>query len=176
MKKFCDFFTDPARLGLLLAFASAAALAFAYTMQYGFNHLPCHLCYEQRKPYMLAIAFGVLAFAAAKTKTRLAFPFLLLAGVCFLVDMGIAGFHFGTEQKWWPLAAGCGGEGAIPDPDLSMAELMKYFENRPIVRCDVPGWVFLGISMTGWNFLYASVLALFTFFHAIRGRNYGKKA
>ena len=67
------------------------------------------------------------------------------------------------------IGPGCGGEGAIPDPNLSMDELMKYFENRPIVRCDVPGWVFLGLSMTGWNFLYATGFAAFTFYHVIKG-------
>lgn len=169
MKKLCDYFCNHRNLGLLVAAASAGALGFAYTMQYVFNKLPCHLCYEQRKPYMVIIALGLLAAVIAKAKPRVSFALLLLSGVALLVGTGIAGFHFGTEMKWWPLAAGCGGEGAIPDPNLTMEELMEYFKNRPIVRCDVPGWVFLGISMTGWNFLYTTGLAAFTFFHAIKG-------
>lgn len=169
MKKLVAIFSNHRNLGLLVAAGGSAALGFAYTMQYVFNKLPCHLCYVQRKPYFVVIALGILAALLARKFPRVTFALLLLAGCALLVDMGIAGFHFGTEMKWWPLLDGCGGEGAIPDPNLSMDELMKYFENRPIVRCDVPGWVFLGLSMTGWNFLYATGFAAFTFYHAIKG-------
>lgn len=176
MKKLCDYFRDPAHLAVLLLAASIGALAFALTMQYGFNKWPCHLCYLQRAPYKFAIVLSVLSFIAAKKAPRFALPFLLMTGLCFVAGMGISGFHFGTEMKWWPLLDGCGGEGAVPDPSLSMQELMDYFKDHPIVRCDVPCCVFLGLSMTGWNFLYSTALAAFTFFHAIKGRTYGQKA
>ncbi|HYD18702.1 MAG TPA: disulfide bond formation protein B [Patescibacteria group bacterium] len=176
MKKLCDVFANPARLALFLALASMGALAFALTMEYAFNKLPCHLCYLQRQPYKFAIVLALLALVSSKKAPRLAVPFLLLTGLCFLVDMAIAGFHFGTEMKWWPLASGCGGEGASPPLGSSVEELKRYLENRPIVRCDVPGWVFLGISMTGWNFIYATGLALTTFYFTLKGRCHGKKA
>lgn len=176
MKKICDFFCDFRNLGLLVAAASAAALAFAWTMQYGFNFQPCQLCYMQRKPYMVAVGLGLLAALFSQKAPRAAFVTLVFASLAFMVDMSVAGFHFGTEQGWWPLLEGCGGGQTLPPIDTSIEDLMKIYEERPIVRCDVPGWMFLGLSMTGWNFLYASGLALFTLFHAIMGRRNVDKA
>lgn len=169
MKKICAFFCNHRNLGLLLSGASAAALAFAYTMEYVFNKLPCNLCYEQRKPYMVIIILGLLAAALAKKFPKVTFGLILLSVAALGYGTYTAGFHFGTEQHWWPLKEGCGGENVVPDPDMPLEDLIKYMQNRPIIRCDVPGWVFLGISMTGWNFLYSTGLILFTLFHAIKG-------
>lgn len=174
MKKICDFFCDFRNLGLLVAALSAVALAFAWTMEYGFNRLPCHLCLVQRKPYILAFIFGVLAALAARKFPRASFVLLMYGGIAFLSTLGVAAFHFGTEQGWWPLLTGCM-QADPPDPNFTMEELMEYFRNRPIVRCDVPGWSFLGLSMTGWNFLYALGCSAFTIFHAITGRRNAEK-
>jgi disulfide bond formation protein DsbB len=170
MKKICDFFCNPRNLALFVAGASLLALCSAWIMQYGFDILPCHLCYMQRRPYLGNIALGLLSFLAAWKYPRAAFALLLLAGFVFLVNSGLAFYHFGTEQKWWPLGEGCGGEGNAPPLGLSLEELQEYFRNRPMVRCDVPGFVLFGISLTGYNFLLSTFLAAFTFFHAIKGR------
>jgi disulfide bond formation protein DsbB len=34
---------------------------------------------------------------------------------------------------------------------MSGADLLKAVMNAPIVRCDVPQWRFLGVSLAGWN-------------------------
>jgi disulfide bond formation protein DsbB len=166
MKKTCDFFRDFRNLGLFVAGASIAALGSALVMQYGFNILPCHLCEMQRKPYWATIALGLLAAIASRKSRRAAFALLLLAGAAFVVNMGISFYHFGTEQKWWPLTVGC--VGSLPE-GASVEELRKYLENRPIVRCDIPGWTLFGISLTGYNFLLSTALAAFTFYHAVKG-------
>lgn len=169
MKKLSDIFSRPLNLALFVAAVSIIALGSALIMQYQFNILPCHLCYEQRKPYWATIPLGILAALLAKKWPRASLALLLLAGAAFLVNMGISFFHIGVEQKWWNGLVGCGGEGATLPEGASIEELKKYLANRPIVRCDVPGFVLFGISLTGYNFLLSTFMTVFTFFHTIKG-------
>lgn len=168
MKKFCDFFCNHRNLGLLVAAASAGALCFAWILQYGFHKLPCPLCYMQRYPYMVNFFVGLLAAILTKKFPRAAFAVLLLAGVTFAVNIGISFFHVGVEHDWWPGLSTCGG-GVAPPEGATMEEMMKYFENAPIVDCKVAGWRLFGISMTEQNFMLSVFLTVFTFFHAIKG-------
>ena len=46
------------------------------------------------------------------------------------------------------------GQGAVPQ-STTPAELQKLIEAAPVVPCDVPAWEMFGISMAGYNFLYA---------------------
>lgn len=155
-------------LALLICAASVGALAFAYTAQYGFNLQPCILCLYQRKPYFAVIALSLLAAFFADRKPRTAFALLLLSGAAFVVGMGIAGFHTGVENGWWKGLDACG-DAALPE-NATLEQMQEYIMNRPIVRCDVAGWKFLGISMTGYNFMLSTALAAFTFFFALRKR------
>ncbi len=171
MKKNRDLFLVPRNLAILVVVTSAFALGFAWTAQYGFDILPCHLCYEQRKPYMLNVLLGLLAHLLAKPAPKAAFILLLLAALSFLGDAGIAAFHVGVERGWWEGLTTCGGDGAIADfTKMTPEEMKAYFDHRPIVRCDVPGWVLFGLSMTTYNFMYATALAVFTFFYTLKGR------
>jgi disulfide bond formation protein DsbB len=169
MKKISDFFCQQRNLGLLVAAASAGAIGFAWTLQYGFNKLPCPLCYYQRYPYFANIAIGLLAVVLAKTSPRLAFLLLLLAATVFTASAGVAVFHIGVEHGWWEGLSTCGA-GIGPPANATIEELKEYFKNTPIVDCRVPGWSLLGVSMTEQNFLYSLFLSFFTFFHAIKGR------
>jgi disulfide bond formation protein DsbB len=118
---------------------------------------------------MAIIVLGLLAAALAKKFPKVTFGLLLLSVAALVYGSYTAAFHFGTEQQWWPLNEGCGGENVVPDPDMPIEELIKYMQDRPIIRCDVPCCIFLGISMTGWNFLYSTGLIVFTLFHSIKG-------
>lgn len=170
MKKLCDFFCDHRNLSLFVAGASIVVLGTALIMHYGFNILPCHLCYLQRKPYWATIALGILGFLGAKKAPRATFVLLLLAGATFLYGAGMAFFHTGVEHGWWETLKGCGGEGATLPANATVEELKEYLKNRPIVDCRVPGFKLLGFSLTEYNLLGSTVLSLFTFFHAIKGR------
>lgn len=173
MKKICDFFCNLQYLGLFVAGASILALGSALVMEHQFNILPCALCLKQRIPYWFTIALGGAAFIVGRKQPRAAFFLLLLAGGAFLANMGISFYHFGTEQKWWPLSAGC--LGTLPE-NATVEELREYLANRPVVRCDIPGWTLFGISLTGYNFLLSTFLAAFTFFHAFKGYKRAAKA
>ena len=169
MKKICDYFCDLRHLALFVAGVSIFSLGSALVMQYGFNILPCHLCYEQRKPYWATIALGFAAWAAFKKSPKATFILLLLSGAAYAANIGISFFHIGVEQGWWKGLIGCGGEGATLPENATIEQLKEYLKNRPIVQCDIPGFVLFGISLTTYNFMLSVFLTVFTFFHAIKG-------
>ena len=143
-----------------------AALCIAWIAQYGFNLAPCELCYWQRYGYYAAIAIGLVTIfqRAGSGARRVGVSLLTLA---FLVTAGVAIFHVGVEQKWWEGLATCSG---AFDPSMTAEELEQSIINAPIVRCDEPAWTMFGISMAGYNLLYALSLAAFTAWGALRSR------
>jgi disulfide bond formation protein DsbB len=146
--------------------AAIAALCIAWIAQYGFGLAPCELCYWQRYGYWAAIAIGLVAIFAP-TGSALRRILLWLLALAFLVTAGIALFHVGVEQKWWQGLATCSGDlgGAVSTQDI-----LDAIENAPIVRCDEPAFVLFGISMAGYNLIFALALALFTLRGALRSR------
>jgi len=153
------------RVPILVIVASLAALAIALASQYGGGLQPCVLCIYQRWPYGVAAALGLVGVLVAGSPGLLRLV-LLLAGVAFLVDAGIAAFHVGVEQHWW---AGTNECGSTLDLTLSAEELKKQLLNQPVVRCDEVPWSLFGISMAGYNFLYAAACGLATLWAAARG-------
>lgn len=143
-----------------------AALCVAWLAQYGFGLAPCELCYWQRYGYWAAIALGVLAILqpAGSARRRAALWLLALA---FLATAGIALFHVGVEQKWWQGLSGCTGQ---ISSGMSAEELEQAILEAPIVRCDEPAWTMFGISMAGYNVVYALALAAFAAWGAARSR------
>ena len=140
---------------LFVAAAAAAALAAALISQYGFDLQPCVLCIWQRWPYVVAI---VLALAAvALRRSAMAWTVLTaLAIAAVLVSGGIGGFHVGVEQGWWEGTSGCGSTSDTDD----LAALRAQIMSAPIVRCDEVAFSLFGISMAGWNLLFALGVAL----------------
>jgi disulfide bond formation protein DsbB len=92
---------------------------------------------------------------------------LLLAALAFFVDAGIAAYHVGVEQHWWQGTAECG---STLDLNLSPEDLTKQLLNQPVVRCEEVPWSLFGISMAGYNFLYAVGLGLITLWFALLSR------
>jgi len=148
----------PARtLALAVALGSAAVLGTALAFQHIGGLAPCVLCYWQRYPYWAAIPLAALAALAARTNARLAAALLGLAAACLVADAGIAAFHVGVEFKWWEGTSECGG---TRPPSGSLEELRARLLAAPVVRCDEPAWTLFGLSMAGYNFFAALVLAL----------------
>jgi disulfide bond formation protein DsbB len=151
------------RIPLLVAAASLAALAVAFASQY-WGHLdPCILCWYQRYPYMAAAALGIIGIVVAGQPGLLR-TVLLLAALAFLVDAGIAAFHVGVEQHWWAGTSECGT--TLDLKTLTPDDLL----NQPVARCDEIAWQKFGISMAGYNVLYAALCGLTTLWLAARGR------
>ncbi|TAL35281.1 MAG: disulfide bond formation protein B [Alphaproteobacteria bacterium] len=169
MNKLLDYFCDLRNLALFVAGMSILALGSALVMQYGFNILPCHMCYLQRKPYWATIALGIAGLLVAKKSPRATFVMILLAVAAFMANIGMSAFHIGVENSWWKPLEGCGGEGATVPEGLTIEELKEWYKNRPIIDCRVPGFVLFGISLTGYNFLFSTFMAGFTLINAIQG-------
>jgi disulfide bond formation protein DsbB len=156
----------PSRLALLVIAAGALALGTAFFAQFVGGLAPCELCLWQRYPYGVAMGLGVLALLAAPSPPA-ARIMLALAGIAILVSAGIAAFHVGVEHHWWAGLPSC--TGAI-DLGASTADLTRQLMEAPPVRCDAVPWSFLGISIAGYNFLFATVVGLLTFWAASRVR------
>lgn len=153
----------------MVVIASVAALAIALASQYWGGLQPCVLCIYQRWPYGVAAALGVVGVVATGQPGLLR-VILLLAAAAFFVDAGIAAFHVGVEQRWWAGTSECG---SVIDLTLSPEELKEKLLGQPVIRCDEVPWSLFGISMAGYNFLYALVCGLATLWIAVRGRARG---
>lgn len=130
------------REGLGLAAGSAALLIGAFAFQYIGGIAPCHLCLLQRWPHAIAIGLGLLLVVLPRRALA------LLGTMSMLVGAGIAGYHVGVEQGWWPGPATC----TMPDPGaMSSGDLLNQILATPVVLCDQVAWSLLGISMAGWN-------------------------
>jgi len=140
---------------LLVAGAAAGALVVALISQYGFDLQPCVLCIWQRWPYVAAIALAAAAVALRRSPAA-ATALTGLAVLAVLASGGIGAFHVGVEQGWWEGTDGCGSVASTDD----LATLRAQIMNAPIVRCDEVAFSLLGISMAGWNALFALGVAL----------------
>lgn len=139
---------------LLQGLAALLALGGALVLQYGWNLPPCQYCVWQRYPYFAVLA--VTAVAVWKPARGWGFLNILL----FLVTAGLAAYHAGVEQGWWTGASSCtavGGTATTP------AELLQQLNAAPLTRCDDVVWSFLGLSLAGWNVIYAVGAAVLSF-------------
>ena len=160
--KISNVVITPQRFPLLLAAVSLSALSFAWVSQYVFNFQPCPLCLYQRKPYLVAVGLGLLSTLLYKRAPRVSFAMLCGIAVCFAAGIGLSGFHTGVEQGWWKGLEACG-DATLPE-GASLDEMRKYLMNRPVIDCRIPGWTFMGISMTAYNFMLSCGLFAFSLF------------
>ncbi len=137
-----------------IAAASLGALGLALLAQYGFDLLPCDLCYAQRVPYALTLALGLLSILPAVDAPERRTVIVICAGL-FAVGAGLAFYHVGVEQHWWLGPTACSGGAA----NVSMSDLATALNTPGRPSCDQPAFTFAGISMAGYNFLAAAVLA-----------------
>ena len=144
------------RAALFLIAVGVVSLGAAFGSQYLGGLRPCILCIYQRYPYGVVIALGLLALLLWR-RPKLVGGLALLAAIALFVDAGIAAFHVGVEQHWWKGTNECSN---LIDPNLSIEELKKALLEQPVVACDEVAWSLFGISMAGYNFIYASMAGL----------------
>ncbi|MGA2950656.1 MAG: disulfide bond formation protein B [Caulobacteraceae bacterium] len=154
--------------GALLA--SAALLAAVHAFE-TFGHMsPCELCLKQRVGYWIAVSVAVAGLVSRRfVGSRDLTPWINLAlAIVFAGEMGLAAYHAGVEWKFWPGPAACTGGATHVDP----AELERLLSGAKMTvpRCDQPAWIFLGLSMAGWNALVAFGLTAASAFAFLRGR------
>jgi disulfide bond formation protein DsbB len=145
--------------GVILVVAGATILAALFT-QYVLGMQPCLLCLYQRWPYYAALPIAALIVAIGPGE-RLARAGLALLGVIFLASAGLAAYHAGVEWGFFLGPSGCGGTPAPLAAD--MADFMRQLETVRVVSCTEPAFVFLGLSMAGWNAVVSMLIAVLAF-------------
>ena len=139
---------EPTRAARLLALAvPLALLGGAYIGQYGFGLFPCEMCWWQRYPHFAALALALLAFVRAPGR-----GFVALAALAIGISGAIGLFHAGVEYGWWEGITRCSSTISSQAGEDPLAAVM----NAPLIRCDVPQWTLLGVSLAGWNFLFST--------------------
>jgi disulfide bond formation protein DsbB len=162
-------FLDRWRLCALIA--SAVMLAIAHGFQRFAGLAPCTLCLRQREVYWvagaLAAAFMVIVRVPGGPRWRQATCWVL--GLVFLAGCATAVYHAGAEWKFWPGPKACSSAGVGVDA-AALQDLLKGAKIRP-PACDKAPWVFLGLSMAGWNALISLGLAVLSGLAALRERS-----
>jgi len=139
---------------IFLIITSFIALSGAYISQYFFGLKPCPLCIYQRIPFFIIIAFGIAALIFPKLQKII----LICCAIALLSNCLIAFYHVGVEQKIFKGLQGCINEdlNKIDDIDALTNEIL----NSSAIRCDKPQFIFLKISMAGWNLIYCAFILL----------------
>ncbi len=135
---------------------SVATIGMVFIAQYGFDLHPCVLCIYQRWPYAAIMALVVLWFFLRQIVSEVIVRLLVAAS--FATTAGIAAYHVGVEQGWWEGTAECA---ADTSAGLSIEQLREQLMTAPIVKCNEIAWELFGISMAGYNFIFAAAMAIF---------------
>jgi disulfide bond formation protein DsbB len=142
----------------LALIASAALLGIAHAFE-SFGHLmPCELCLKQRDVYWVAMAVsasGLLWVLIARDRAPIRWINAVIA-FAFAAEAGVAIYHAGVEWKFWPGPQSCSG-GALKVSAAALERLLSG-AHMGVPACDKPAWIFLGLSMAGWNAAAALVL------------------
>jgi disulfide bond formation protein DsbB len=161
------------RWRLVSLIVAAAMLAIAHAFQSFEGLAPCTLCLRQREVYWwvgsMALVFMVVVRRPGGPRLREATCWLL--ALAFLTGAGIAIYHAGAEWKFWPgptTCASAGGGGGVNAQALT--NLLAGAKIKP-PACDKAAWVFLGLSMAGWNALISLALAGLSVAAAVRERS-----
>jgi disulfide bond formation protein DsbB len=160
-------FLDRWRLCALVASAVMLAIAHAFET---FEHLaPCTLCLRQREVYWVAGAMAAVFMVVVRMPggPRLRAATCWLLGLVFLAGAGIAAYHAGAEWKFWPGPSTCSGAGINHVDASALSSLMQGAKIKP-PACDKAAWVFLGLSMAGWNALISLGLTALSVAAALR--------
>jgi disulfide bond formation protein DsbB len=138
--------------------ASLALLATAHAFETFGRLAPCELCLKERSVYWLAASIAVAGLLLDLSPLRPGRWVSAALALVFLGGAALAAYHAGAEWKFWPGPASCTG-GHV---EVSTADMARLLHGGPIgvPACDKPAWVFLGVSMAGWNALISLGLAM----------------
>lgn len=151
-------FLERWRLTALVASLSMLAIAHAFETFGGYA--PCALCLRAREVYWVAAGVALAGMLVTRLRRggRFRLPFNALLALVFAAGVALAVYHAGAEWKFWPGPTACAGGGGAVDAS-QMAGLLQGEKIRP-PACDEAAWVFLGLSMAGWNALASLALTV----------------
>jgi disulfide bond formation protein DsbB len=138
--------------------ACLVILAVAHAFETFGRLAPCELCLKERQVYWAAAAIALVGGLALLRIRRARTWTCLILALVFLGGALLAGWHAGVEWKMWPGPESCTGTHVR----ITAADMQRLLRGgaMAIPRCDKPAFVFLGLSMAGWNAVVSLVLAV----------------
>jgi len=145
-------------LAVFLLLTMGATISVALGLQHIGGYIPCQLCLEERVPYYGGLALMVVALALGARLPAFLMRLLFLA-LCaaMLYNAGLSIYHAGAEWRFWPGPINCTTATAIVIDNA--ASLLDELNNARPAACDEASFVFLGLSLAGWNALMSFFLA-----------------
>ena len=152
-------------------FASALMLAIAHAFETFGGLAPCTLCLKQREVYWVAGTVALVGAVVVRLSgfARWRWVFDTALAAVFAASLFYAIYHAGAEWKFWPGPTTCSGGGAKVDLSMLAAVAKGAVRVKP-PACDQAAWVFLGLSMAGWNALISLKLLVLSAWAALNDR------
>lgn len=145
---------DIVAMASILILGGAIPLTVAVIAQYGLGLHPCHFCILERYPYGVAIVLGAVSLLVERGS--LTWRVIVVLGIYALLVTAILGLiHTGIEQQWLAYSGGCVAQAPT---DGSLEALKAAIQKAPIVSCDQPAAMVLGLSMATWNSVWAFIV------------------
>ena len=146
---------------LWILVGALATLAAVWTFE-AFGYKPCELCLTERYAfYVVAPLAALTAFVASRSAHAVARALFVLMALIFLANVGLAFYHVGVEQHWWPGPTAC--TGMLSGP-VDVNDLMKSLNSVRVVNCDEVQLPILGLSLAGWDAVMSAALAIYAAF------------
>ena len=146
------------RRALLILLAAVAVLAVVWIFQ-AFGLAPCELCLTERYAFYAGAPIAALAaWLASRSAHGIAQALFVLLALIFLANAGLAFYHVGVEQHWWPGPTAC--TGSLSGP-VDVNDLMKSLNSARVVNCDEVQLRILGLSFAGWDVVASAAIALY---------------
>ena len=162
---FKNIFSSPSYLALIF---STLALIVAFSLEFIFDLIPCHLCILQRYGYIAVLLFAILGIKYKKKNI-----FSILVVISFIITFGIALWHKGIEAYWWTPTTECV-EISI-NAATFQEELDKANNEKPVAACDQISPVLFNITLVEWSLLYSLLGLLSVSFLLIKKTNKWKR-
>lgn len=128
----------------LIAIMAAFLSASGFILEYGFNVLPCPMCWWQRYAHYIILLMAVVGFYVPSI-ARYAKLGIVLAALC---GLGVAMWQFAAQHAWLPFPASC----SSTHVSYSAAEnLLAAMQATKVIPCDKELFKLFGLSLAGWN-------------------------
>ncbi len=146
---------------IALLIVALSILISVYSAQYGFGYAPCQLCQWQRIPWWIIVVVCIMSLLFNRYVSRRFHLYVLwITFLALIASTGLAAFHAGVEYNWWPGLASCSTTQTLP---TTSDEIFMAF-GQPAPDCTKPAWIFLYLSMAGWNALISFIAACYCLF------------
>ena len=144
------------QLRRLLALAAYATLGAVYLLEHGWGFEPCALCLTQRIPWWILLGITLIVTPPVIVVNLPRATFSWASFLLLMASAGLGAHHFSVEQGWIEWDAACG-----TITELSFETFKDSLTSSgPVVSCTNPQVMFLNLSLSGWNAIVSTLLAL----------------